>query len=185
MKADKRPALKKYDTVGWRELVAVPELNIRGMRAKIDTGARTSAIHAVDQKLFERDGQDWVRFRVPASKAHKSIYIEAPVHDQRAIKNTRGIPQTRIIIEVLMLIGSHKWHIELSLADRENMGFDMILGRTAIRRRKVLVDPGRSFLMGPPKYVSEHFDLSPTNHSNEERTMAPVQTRKDKKGIER
>lgn len=137
-------------TIGWRELVALPELAIAEMRAKIDTGARTSAIHAKDIELFEREGVRWVRFRVPASRHHKRFRIEAPVADQRDIKNTSGVPERRIVIQVLLVLGSHRWHVDVSLADREKMGFDMILGRTAIRNRGILVSPGRSFVAGPP-----------------------------------
>lgn len=137
-------------TIGWREHVALPELGIADMRAKIDTGARTSAIHAKDMELFQREGEDWVRFRIPASRHHKRFRIEAPVLDQRDIKNTSGVPERRIVIRALLVLGSHRWHVDLSLADREKMGFDMILGRTAIRNRGILVSPGRSFIAGPP-----------------------------------
>ena len=137
-------------TIGWRELVALPELAIPEMRAKIDTGARTSAINAKDMELFKREGAEWVRFRIPASRHHKRFRIEAPVLDQRDIKNTSGVPERRIVIRVLLVLGSHRWHVDMSLADREKMGFDMILGRTAIRNRGILVSPGRSFIAGPP-----------------------------------
>lgn len=120
------------------------------MRAKIDTGARTSALHALDQVRFERDGAAWVRFRVPMPGSRKRARAEARIVDEREIKNTSGRPEMRIVIETVLVIGRHRWHIEASLANREKMEFDMILGRTAIRRRGVLIDAGRSYLAGPP-----------------------------------
>ncbi|WP_209015832.1 RimK/LysX family protein [Roseibium sp. RKSG952] len=132
--------------VGWRETVSLPELDVSNMSAKIDTGARTSAIHAEDQEIFDRDGLAWVRFRVPASRYHRNLYAEVPILDKRKIKNTSGLAESRIVVRTLLVMGGHHWHIDLSLANRENMGFDMILGRTAIRGRRIAVHPGRSFL---------------------------------------
>jgi len=120
------------------------------MRAKIDTGARTSALHALKQVRFERDGLPWVRFHVPVPGSPRGSRVEAPIIDEREIKNTSGRPEMRIIIETVLVIGRHRWHVEASLANREQMEFDMILGRTAIRRRGVLIDAGRSYLAGPP-----------------------------------
>ncbi len=136
--------------IGWRELVSLPDLGVSDMRAKIDTGARTSAIHAENQEVFERDGRSWVRFRVPASRHHADIRLEALVKDERPIKNTSGVPERRLIIQTLLVLGRHHWHVEVSLANRANMGFDMILGRTAIRGKGVLVNPGKSFIAGEP-----------------------------------
>ncbi|MBD1547873.1 ATP-dependent zinc protease [Roseibium aggregatum] len=138
------------DVIGWRELVALPELDLPLIRAKIDTGARTSALHAEDQEIYDRDGRSWVRFRLPGSRYHRDMQVEVPLADARDIKNTSGVPEQRHVIETLLILGHHHWHVEVSLANRENMGFDMILGRTAIRGRNVLVDPGRSFLAGDP-----------------------------------
>lgn len=150
------------------------------MRTKIDTGARTSALHVGDLSFFEREGVKWVRFTIPASELHHSTHVEVPLHDERPIKNTSGVPENRPIIEVLMKLGQRRWRIEVSLADRSNMGFDMILGRTAIRRRKLLVNPGRSFLLGEPDVQNE--DRQPKTHLSEERTMAPVQDKQNEGG---
>ncbi|GAA0773730.1 ATP-dependent zinc protease [Roseibium denhamense] len=145
----------KANVIGWREVVSLPELGVFDMRAKIDTGARTSALHAEDQETFDKDGRTWVRFKVPASKHHSDFQVEVPVIDQRNIKNTSGVPERRIVIRTLLHIGTHHWHVDVSLANRENMGFDMILGRTAIRRHNVLVHAGRSFLTGKPQRAPE------------------------------
>lgn len=139
------------ETIGWREWVGLPDLGIDEMRAKIDTGARTSALHAVDHEYFERDGISWVRFSVPASSGGRLRRIEAPIEDERDIRNTSGVAERRIIIETTVLLGRHHWHIEASLANREKMEFDLILGRTALRKRRVLVDPGKSFIVGKPQ----------------------------------
>lgn len=144
------------DVIGWREIVSLPELGVFDMRAKIDTGARTSALHAEDQDVFDKDGRRWVRFRVPASRHHSDYRVEVPVLDERDIKNTSGVPETRIVIRTLLHLGTHHWHVDVSLADRSNMGFDMILGRTAIRRHNVLVNAGRSFLAGKPAAATKH-----------------------------
>ncbi|SDU06827.1 RimK/LysX family protein [Stappia sp. ES.058] len=142
---------KPVDIIGWREWVALPDIGIPEIKAKIDTGARTSALHAVNQDVFEREGRPWVRFKVPASNKHRDIPVEAPLIDERDIKNTSGIPERRYIIRTTLLLGEHHWKVDVSLANREHMEFDIILGRTAIRSRSVLVHPGKSFVAGPPR----------------------------------
>ncbi len=146
----KAPTRREPEIVGWRELVALPDLGITEVRAKIDTGARTSALHAKHIETFERDGMNHVRFHVPASRRHKAFKIETPVHDERAIKNTSGIPETRIVVKTLLVLGRHRWIVDVSLANREQMEFDLILGRTALRGRRLLVNPGKSFVAGSP-----------------------------------
>lgn len=142
---------KSGKIVGWRETVGLPDLNISLLRAKIDSGARTSALHAEDQERFLRDGVDWVRFRFPSARRKQDQLLEAPIFDEREIKNTGGMPERRIIIRTALLLGAHRTRIDVSLADRKNMEFDLILGRTAIRELRLLIHPGRSFLMGQPR----------------------------------
>jgi len=132
--------------VGWREVVGLPDLGIGRAQAKIDTGARTSALHATRIRPFERDGETWVRFHVPHAGLAAVENCEARLVDRREIKNTSGIPEERLVIETKLVIGGRRWTIEVSLADRGNMTMPIILGRTAIRRRRILVDAGRSFL---------------------------------------
>ena len=136
--------------IGWREMVGLPDLRIAALRAKIDTGARTSALHAVDLAVFERDGASWIEFHVPQPGKARSDRCSAHLIDERQIKNTSGVPEYRYVIGTTLIFGHRHWRMELSLADREKMEFELILGRTAIRRRKLLVDPGRSFLAGAP-----------------------------------
>ena len=142
---------REPEIIGWRETVALPKFGIRQLAAKIDTGARTSALHAVDQRRFEREGEPWVRFRVPLPGKGGRRHVEAPVADEREVKNTGGVPELRLIVTTVLLLGRHRWRIETSLADRARMEFDLILGRTAIRRRGILVDCGRSWLTALPE----------------------------------
>lgn len=136
--------------IGWREHVALPDLGIESMRAKIDTGARTSALNTTELESFERDGQEWVRFALPAAGQKSMQRYEARLADTRDIKNTGGISEPRPIIETTIVLGKRSWVIEISLADRENMQFNMIVGRTALRAQRLVVNPGKSFLAGQP-----------------------------------
>lgn len=136
--------------IGWREKVALPDLGIAELKAKIDTGARTSALHALDIRSEMRDSEEWITFYVPHLGEHRSTRHSAKVLDKRDIKNTSGIVQTRYVIKTTIVIGNRRWLIELSLTDREEMKHDLILGRTAIKRHKMLVAPGQSYLAGQP-----------------------------------
>lgn len=151
VKSDIKSKLEKT-AIGWREIVGLPDLGINRLRAKIDTGARTSALHAVDLVPIERDGVPWIEFNVPLTGEPRTKRYAAPIADERAIKNTSGTPERRYVVKLVLVLGGRHWHIDVSLADREKMKFDMILGRTAIRGRRLLVDPGKSFLAGPPTW---------------------------------
>ena len=137
--------------IGWRDRIALPELGIDLMQAKIDTGARTSALHATRAVRFQRDGADWVRFHIPHASGLAARDCEAPLVDRREIKNTSGLGEDRLVIETLLLLGGRRWRIEVSLADRSAMAMPIILGRTAIRKRGILVDAGKSYLAGMPR----------------------------------
>jgi hypothetical protein len=136
--------------IGWREKVALPDLGLPLIHAKIDTGARTSALHATRIRHFERDGVPWVSFHIPHAGLTRAADCEAPLVDRREIRNTSGIGEERHVIATRLLIAGRRWTIEVSLADRAGMAMPLILGRTAIRRHSVLVDAGRSFLAGAP-----------------------------------
>jgi hypothetical protein len=137
--------------IGWREWVSLPELAIPAMKAKIDTGARSSALHAWDIETFERDGQTYVRFLVhPMQRStSETIRIETPVVDERSVRSSSGHDQLRIIIRPQIEIFGQRYLIDLSLTNRDVMGFRMLLGREALRGR-FFVDPGRSYLAGRP-----------------------------------
>ncbi len=142
---------KTNEIIGWREYIGLSEFGITRMPAKIDTGARTSALHAENQELFEREGQQWVSFWLPPPRRKRLKQFEARIVDRRKIRNTGGEQELRIIIRTTLILGRHKWGIDVSLADRKKMEFDIILGRTAIRGKNVLVNPGRSFVLGSGK----------------------------------
>lgn len=147
----KTSRMRGPEIIGWREHVTLPDLGIADLVAKIDTGARTAALHAVEQRIVDRSGEPWVEFMVPVHNRRTTRVVQAPLIGERDIKNTGGVPERRLIVRTTLLMGRHHWHIEVSLANREKMEFDLILGRTAIRRRGILVDPGRSFALGLPE----------------------------------
>ncbi|CTQ49551.1 ATP-dependent zinc protease family protein [Jannaschia donghaensis] len=134
--------------VGWTETVSLPDLGLSDLKAKIDTGARTSALHASRIEQFDRDGTPWVRFRVRHEATQDRIQAECPVHDVRSIKNTSGVPQDRVIIRTNLLIAGRKWRIDLSLTDRSNMRLAMIVGRTALSAHNVAVHTRRVNIAG-------------------------------------
>lgn len=132
--------------VGWRELVSLPELGLTGIPAKIDTGARTSSLHAHVLDDFMRDGERFVRFAVDwGGERH---FCEAVHVDVRGITSSNGDQQTRFVIKTPLMIGKVRFRAEISLADRSQMQFPMLIGRTALRRRMV-VDSGHSWLQSP------------------------------------
>jgi hypothetical protein len=135
--------------VGWREWVALPELGIAAIKPKIDTGARSSSLHAFNVESFDRGGETWVRFDVhPLQRNDKSVVqAEARVLEFRHIRSSSGHQTLRPVIRTELALGERRWSVELTLAARDEMGFRMLLGREAMRGRFV-VDPARSFLIG-------------------------------------
>lgn len=142
-----RPSL----TLGWREWVALPIFGIPKIKAKLDTGARSSALHVVDVKTFRRDGVEWVRFLADANPRRQDelTAVECRVLDERLIRASSGHEETRIVVRTDLSIKDQIWSIDLSLASRQPMRFRMLLGREALRGR-VAVDPARSYLAGLP-----------------------------------
>lgn len=133
-------------TVGWRELVSLPELGLVGIPAKIDTGARTSSLHAHVLDDFIRAGERFVRFAVDWDGERH--FCEAVHVDVRGITSSNGDTQERFVIKTPLTIGTLTFRAEISLADRSQMQFPMLIGRTALRRRLV-VDSGHSWLQSP------------------------------------
>ena len=146
MKKAKRAPL----IIGWRENISLPDLGLVDIKAKIDTGARTTALHADHIRTYDRDGESWVEFH-PSTHAGlpDSGLCHARLHDQRPIKNTSGVPQSRFVIRTLLDVADRSFLIEVSLSDRADMAFPIIVGRTALRKHRLLVDPGRSWLTKP------------------------------------
>lgn len=133
--------------VGWREWVDLPQLGILRMKAKIDTGARTSALHAWDIEPFDVNGAPWVRFNLhPIQRNNRSVIsCEAAVIDRRFVRNTGGKQEMRYVIETGVTLGNISWTIEVTLTNRDKMGFRLLLGRTAVKNR-FLINPGRSYI---------------------------------------
>lgn len=127
----------------------LPEFKDARIKAKIDTGARTSAVHAWDIKPFEKDGVRWVRFELhPLQKNNaKRIFCEAPVVDERMVRSSNGQISKRFLIRTRLKLGNRIWPIDLTLSRRDEMGFRMLLGRTALSGR-TLIDPSASYLCG-------------------------------------
>lgn len=146
-----RRALK---TIGWRELVDLPELGLRGIPAKIDTGARTSALHATILDEFVRDGETFVRFAVDFSGQKVRQVCEAVHIDWRGVTSSNGTTQLRRIIKTPLKIGGVRFRAEISLTDRSDMRFPMLIGRSSLRRRFV-VDSGHSWLQSPGRARAE------------------------------
>jgi hypothetical protein len=135
--------------IGWREWLGLPELGIRRIKAKVDTGARSSSLHAENIELFQVRGRTGVRFWVlPVQRSRQSaMECQAPLHDERYVKSSNGAEELRPVIRTQVTWSGQVWEIDLTLTSRDLMGFRMLLGREAIRRR-YLVDTGRSYLGG-------------------------------------
>ena len=163
--------------IGWQEYLSLPELDIPSIAVKVDTGAKTSALHVQD--LDPVPHVDRVRFRVclrnhdnpngipphfqrftpdpPSDSPNHDItaispVIEVPIVDYRAVTSSNGTPEERYVIETTIQLGKHQWQTEITLADRNSMGFGMLLGRRAMSARLV-VDPGQSYLCPLPSPV--------------------------------
>jgi len=135
--------------IGWREWVGLPDLRVGAIKAKVDTGARTSALHAYHIEPFRRGGVLWLRFELhPIQRSEvRKVACEARAIDERAVRNSGGGVERRYIIRTMLKLGDSSWPIELALANRDQMGFRMLLGRTALKGR-ALIEPGRSYLLG-------------------------------------
>jgi ribosomal protein S6--L-glutamate ligase len=141
--------LGQHIIIGGEEWCSFPELNIPAIKARVDSGAKTSTIHASNIQKFSRKGEKWVSFEVHPIQETRRITIrcEAKIIDHRVVKSSSGIAEKRYVIQSTMKIGNYHWNIELTLANRDSMGFRMLLGREAMENR-VLVDPANSCLLG-------------------------------------
>jgi hypothetical protein len=139
-------------TVGWREWVSLPLLGIPAIKAKIDTGARSSSLHAFGVDTFRKGRVLWVRFTVhPLQRSvERAVAAEARVLEHRRVRSSNGSSSERPVIVTEVELLGRRWPIELTLANRDEMGFRMLLGREALRGR-LFVDPGRSYLAGRPR----------------------------------
>ncbi len=144
--------IKDLPVIGWREWVKLPNLEVSRIKVKVDTGARTSSLHAFDVHEFTRDGQTWVSFKIhPLQRnSKKTISAEVPILEYRSVRSSSGKATRRPVIITDVLLLGISWPVELTLANRDEMGFRMLFGREAMRGR-FIVDPGGSFYGGKPK----------------------------------
>lgn len=140
----KRPLL----TVGWREWLALPELGIPQIKAKIDSGARTSALHAFHLEPFKKNGKHYIRFKMHPlqRRTDKVVSCIAAVKDIRWVTDSGGHRERRYVVETLLVVGASSWPIEVTLTNRDTMNFRMLLGRTAMRKH-LIINPAVSFLL--------------------------------------
>ncbi len=138
--------------VGWREWVALPDFGIPAIKAKVDTGARTSSIHAKRVQRFTDRGQAMARFTIhPIQRSTKGpVTVTAEIVDERKVRSSSGHANRRPVIVTTVQLAGYDWPIELTLANRDMMGFRLLLGRQALKRR-FLIHPGRSFVASPDK----------------------------------
>ncbi|KGM55255.1 hypothetical protein N800_14910 [Lysobacter daejeonensis GH1-9] len=147
--------------LGWREWVSLPGLGIDAVRAKVDSGARTSALHVDAQWRFREQGVPWVGFRVsPGAPGQAAVEVAAPIWDERPVTDSGGHRTLRAFLRTTLVLGGIEREIEMNLADRHGMLFPMLLGRTAMARA-FTVDPARSFLHGRARPVAAPSSMFP------------------------
>jgi hypothetical protein len=134
--------------LGWREWVRLPGLQLQPIRAKIDTGAKTCALHAFYVEPFRQLDADWVRFGIhPQPNRHDLVvHCTAPLVDHRVVTDSGGHREARYVIETEFQMGEHRFNAEVTLTDRDTMRFRMLLGRNALAG--FMIDPGRSYCLG-------------------------------------
>jgi hypothetical protein len=134
--------------LGWREWMGLPDLDIPALKVKLDTGARSSALHVTDIRLFRRRNEDWVRFRPVLDDGRPRLRAaEARVLDQRMVRDSGGREHLRVVIKTAIEVAGWIWPVDLTLASRGEMSFRMLLGRQAMSGR-IIVDPVHSYLAG-------------------------------------
>ena len=162
-------AIKQLPIRGWREWVSLPELGIKKLRCKVDTGAKTSALHAFYVEEYIENGNTMVRFGLhPKDKStEQEIHCTAHIFDQRNVTDSGGHTEKRYVIKTPITLGQYTWNIELTLTNRDTMLHRMLLGRAAIVDN-FLVDSGSTYLMGKPSKTPAPLAISRLLHDEEE-----------------
>ena len=147
----KKKARSPKFIIGWREIVSMPDLGLIDIPAKIDTGARTTALHADHIRRIQVKGEDWVEFH-PSHPALDDVdLIAQPLRDMREITNTSGVPEERFVIATPLVVGERVRSAEISLTDRAGMNFPIIIGRRALRTHRMIVDISKSWTTDPER----------------------------------
>ena len=135
--------------VGSEEWCAFPNLGVPAIKARVDSGAKTSSLHAFNIQVFKKEGVPWVSFEVHPLQQNRKVVVrcEGLIVDRRMVKSSSGVSEKRYVIRTPLSIGEHTWEVELTLANRDSMGYRMLLGREAMGGR-MLVDPSASFCLG-------------------------------------
>ncbi len=175
--AERRPARAKPSevriVVGWREWVTLPELGTIDVKAKLDTGARTSALHAFDITELTIEGAKWVQFSVhpfQRDDVHSTLCL-ARLVDRRFVTNSGGHRERRHVIATTLRIGQRDWPIELTLANRDQMGFRLLIGRTAMHHR-LIVDPSRSYCASKNRPTTRVKPLRPSQRTRNQKEIS-------------
>ena len=147
MKCSQTHSAQPLLVIGWHECISLPKLGLKDFAVKVDTGAKTTALHADDIQTFMKGSKKWVRFRSPDVEGTPPKTCEFPIFTNRDITNTSGLPESRIVIRTPMILAGRTWKIDISLTDRGTMRFPLILGRRALRGHGIAVHPGRSYLV--------------------------------------
>ena len=146
--------MKTFDhlsVIGLREWIALPDLGIVGLRAKIDTGASTSSLHASDIVTFHRDGRDWVRFTAHlGTQVLRRNRCEAPLVTMKTIKSSNGQSQHRYVIRTTLALGDRIWPVEFTLACRKTMRYRVLLGSKALVQGQLVVNPALTYVQDKP-----------------------------------
>ena len=155
----KKKSTQPNAIIGWKEWIGLPDLGIPAVKAKIDTGARTSALHIFNLEEFAANDQRMVRFGIHPLQRRKDIvrFCEAPVLEKRRVKDSGGHIEKRYVIRTTAVMGAESWPIDITLTNRDLMLFRMLLGRKAVENR-FLINPGRSYRTGrslPKTYKTE------------------------------
>lgn len=140
--------MQQHSLIGWREWLALPQLGLTSLKAKIDTGARSSSLHVDGIREFTRDGQTWLHFAVATQRrGMRLVECEALAFDRRDVTDSGGHITSRWFIRTLVCLGGIEWEAEINLTNRRNMLFPMLLGRSALSGR-FAVDPNLSYACG-------------------------------------
>ena len=150
--------MKTFDqlgVIGLREWINLPELGMVGLRAKIDTGASTSSLHASDIQPFDRDGQPWVRFTAHlGTLVQRRHRCEAQLVSVKTIKSSNGQSQSRYVIRTTLTLGEREWPVEFTLTCRKTMRYRLLLGSKALIEGQWLIDPSRTYIQDKPQILT-------------------------------